>query len=65
MYCLCFFCFINFLLLLRTDDVSESEVSLNCIERFLYLNIGVICGAEWPATEGCVGGAAIVSAGIK
>ena len=69
-----FFCFFKVLLLLRTDDVSESDVSLNVICLFplrSLRNIGVgccgeaTCDADGPDVLGLFGGAASGTGGLK
>ena len=59
-----FFCF--FCRLLRLiEEISDSDVSLVCIERLFFLRTGVICGADTPCQNGCVGGALIGWKGLK
>ena len=67
-----FFCFISWLLILLTDDVSDSEVSFTSIIRFSLRKMGVSCLAnkvdchtDGPAVSGWVGGAAIGTGGLK
>ena len=52
-------------LLRLIEEVSESDVSHVCIERFSFPRIGVTCGADGPVDDGCVRGAAIGWRGLK
>ena len=73
-----FFCFLSWRLLLLTDDVSESDISLRVrlsLRKIVRLSLrkmgvsflvnGVDCVADGPAISSWVGGAAIGTGGLK